>query len=92
MSKTEKLLTQLKTAQSSYPWADLVTLLGRIGYVKKERLISGFRWIDRDSVGASFQSANERSHGNLLPAAIAPWKDAPTGGNRNFFVDEIIGS
>ena len=44
MSKTEKLLTKLRTAKNSYMWSDLVTLLTRIGYAKQEMTGSRVRF------------------------------------------------
>lgn len=36
MSKVEKLLTKLTNEQSTFTWAELVTLLRRLGYSKLE--------------------------------------------------------
>ena len=48
MSKTEKLLTKLKDAGSSYAWSDLVTLLKMLGFEQLDGAGSRVRFVKGD--------------------------------------------
>lgn len=44
MSKLDKLLQQLNSSTKTFPWSDLVALLGQLGYVRKEMAGSRVRF------------------------------------------------
>lgn len=44
MSKTEKLLSKLSSAGSTFNWKDLITLLAQLGYEKQEMAGSRVRF------------------------------------------------
>lgn len=44
MGKAEKLLTKLEQAKQTFQWAELVTLLGLLGYERKEMAGSRVRF------------------------------------------------
>lgn len=48
MSKAEKLLEKLAVAKSTFVWADLLSLLSRLGYEKKEMAGSRVRFYNAE--------------------------------------------
>lgn len=49
MGKSEKLLSKLRCANSTFPWSDLVTLLSRLGYEMQEMAGSRVRFYNMDT-------------------------------------------
>ena len=61
MSKKEKLLQKLASADKTFPWTDLITLLSQLGFEKFERAGSRVIFIDTETASHKLFIVNSES-------------------------------